>query len=529
MKFGLVRIRTLGLLAGAVTLVGLECLGQESGRSFPPVTPGDPTSSALGDAPGVSGTVDLGGSSGIEQVIPVGPGPSYPRVPRGITQPPEPFGLQEGLGIETSTPLVESALPIGGQLGTAPLEELEGPPNGLTIDQAIDRLLVLNLELRAQAMEISKARADVLTAGLRGNPLIYTDAALIPYGNFDDSAGGPTQYDLNITLPIDLNGKRKRRIEVATRAQEVTEALYQDAVRLQIDNLYTAWIDVLAAQATIQFLKAGLDSLENQKRITEQRVREGTLSRTEFNNIEILIDSTDLTLLEALETYDDAKRTLAALLLIPFEDAETFPIQGTLRGLDLPSPPIEFLIEQAKAIRPDLAAFRLGVHRAQSEVRLARANRVDDLFLVYQPFTAQEPLLPGERLSTSWAMGVTIPVPVFNRNQGNIARAQHTVVQTQTQLENLERQIILEVQRAEAAYSVTLATIKRLQEETLPAAQENLELSLAQRGPEEPDPISRIEAQRAFGDIARQYLDALVRHRRSMFRLNTAVGTRVFP
>jgi cobalt-zinc-cadmium efflux system outer membrane protein len=63
----------------------------------------------------------------------------------------------------------------------------------------------------------------------------------------------------------------------------------------------------------------------------------------------------------------------------------------------------------------------------------------------------------------------------------------------------------------------------------LPAARENLELSLAPSGPEDPDPISRIEAQRAFGEIARQYLDALVRHRRSMFRLNTAVGTRVFP
>jgi cobalt-zinc-cadmium efflux system outer membrane protein len=529
MRLGLIPPQALVIMTVMALLVGTDGPAQTAGRSGLSVTPGDPSSSALGDAPGASGAVDLGGSGGVEQVIPVGPGPSYPRVPRGITQPPEPFGLQDGLGIESSTPRVESALPIGGQLGAVPLDELEGPADGLTIDQAIDRLLALNLELRAQAMEISKARADVLTAGLRGNPLIYTDASQVPYGDFEGSAGGPTQYDLNITLPIDLNGKRKRRIEVAVRAQEVTEALYQDAVRLQIDNLYTAWIDVLAAQATIQFLKAGLESLETQKRMTAQQVREGTMSRTEFNNLEILIDSTDLTLLEALETFEDAKRTLAALLLIPLEAAETFPVRGTLRGFDLPSPPIESLIEQARAIRPDLAAFRLGVHRAQSEVRLARANRVDDVFLLYQPFTAQEALMPGERVATSWAMGVTIPVPIFNRNQGNIARARHTVVQTQTQLENLERQVILEVQRAEAAYSVTLATIKRLQEETLPAARENLELSLTKRGTEGPDPISQIEAQRAFGEIARQYLDALVRHRRSMFRLNTAVGTRVFP
>jgi cobalt-zinc-cadmium efflux system outer membrane protein len=517
------------VLAIGASVVASIAPAQEAVRPFPMVTPGDPSSSSLGDAPGASGAVSVGGGRAIEAVIPVGPGPSYPRVPRGITQPPEPFGAQPGLGVEPLSPVPEAELPLTGRLGAVPVEELEGPPDGLTIDQAIGRVLRLNLELRAQAMEIPKARADVLTAGLRGNPLIYTDAAFVPYGNFEGSGGGPTEYAVNVTLPIDLNGKRRSRVEVAEAASRVTEALYQDAVRLQIDNLYTAWIDVLAAQATIRFLEAGLESLEVQRSVTERQVQEGTMSRSEFNNIEILIDSTDLTLLEARETYEDAKRTLAAILSLPMEQAETFPVQGSLRGLELPTPPIEPIIRQALATRPDLAAFRLGVHRAQSEVRLARADRLEDVFLLYQPFTAQEGLEPGDRASYAWAAGVTIPVPIFNRNQGNIARAQHTVAQTRAQLAYLERQVILEVQRADAAYAVTLATIQRLREETLPAALENLETSLQQADPGAPDTISTLEARRAFGEISRQYLDALVRHRRSMFRLNTAVGTRVFP
>ena len=90
-----------------------------------------------------------------------------------------------------------------------------------------------------------------------------------------DTSGGPTQYDLNITHPIDLNQKRRRRVEAAVRAQKVTEAQYQNAVRLQIDNLYTAWVDVLAAQETISLLQTGLKSLDDQKQATEALAKRG--------------------------------------------------------------------------------------------------------------------------------------------------------------------------------------------------------------------------------------------------------------
>lgn len=523
-----IRAIALGMLLLAACS-GASSTAQEAGRPFPDVTPGDPGGSILGEGPGASGAIDAGAGGGTEVVIPVGPGPSYPRVPRGITQTPEPFDPGPGLEVGPLSPLLEEAPTTSGSLGTVPVEELEGPPGGLTIDQAIDRLLRLNPEVRAQAMELPKARADVLTAGLRGNPLIYADAAFVPYGDFEGSGGGPTEYAVNLTLPLDLNGKRRHRIAVAEAARLVTEALYQDAVRLQIDTLYTAWIDVLASQATMRSLQTGLESLEVQRSLVERQVRGGTASRSELNTLGILIDSNDLTLLEAEETFEDAKRTLAAIIAIPPDQAETFPIRGTLRGLEFPMPPIDPLIRQALATRPDLVAFRLGVERARSEVRLARANRFEDVFLLYQPFTAQEGLMAGDRASYAWAAGVTIPVPIFDRNQGNIARASQTVGQTRAQLEALERRVVLEVQRAEAAYSVTLATLRRLREETLPAASENLQDSLRRVGPDEPNPVSSLEARRAFDDISRQYLEALVRHRRSMFRLNTAVGARVFP
>ena len=81
------------------------------------------------------------------------------------------------------------------------------------------------------------AEADILTASLRANPILYSDVQLVPYGTFSPNRpGGQTQYDLNVTYPFDLTGKRQARTLVATRAKRVIQAQYQDAVRLQIDN-----------------------------------------------------------------------------------------------------------------------------------------------------------------------------------------------------------------------------------------------------------------------------------------------------
>ena len=105
----------------------------------------------------------------------------------------------------------------------------EGAPDGLCLDEAIDRMLAANLDLLALRFEIPQADADVLTAGLRANPLIYTDAQLIPYGPYKSSRPvGPTEYDISITHPIDVSHKRKSRVQVARLAKSTIEAQFTD-------------------------------------------------------------------------------------------------------------------------------------------------------------------------------------------------------------------------------------------------------------------------------------------------------------
>ena len=83
-----------------------------------------------------------------------------------------------------------TTIPAAGSLAVPPTEENPGPPEGLTLDQAIDHLIKNNLDLRSKFYEIPQAKADILTASLRANPVFYADAQLVPYGQYTRSRPG---------------------------------------------------------------------------------------------------------------------------------------------------------------------------------------------------------------------------------------------------------------------------------------------------------------------------------------------------
>ena len=129
-----------------------------------------------------------------------------------------------------------------------------GTPGNMDLDAAINMLVGQNLDLMAAKLEIPMAEADVLTANLRANPIFYADQQLIPYGHFSFlRPGGPQQSDVNINYPLDISFKRAARTASAREAKSVTEAQLQDAVRNQIDNLYSVYEGVVSAGLTLKF------------------------------------------------------------------------------------------------------------------------------------------------------------------------------------------------------------------------------------------------------------------------------------
>ncbi len=492
------------------------------------LTPGS-SESRLGPMPG-AGALVLGGQPGRDELLLGRIGTAVPRVPASIATPGQGAQVPRPLGITAPEPLPVPRAPLYGTLALPTGEENEGPADGLTLDQAIELLIKNNYDLRSKFMEIPQARADVLTASLRANPILYADSQLVPYGSFSDrKPGGPTQYDLNISHPVDFSHKRRARTEYAARALKVTEAQYQDAVRLEINNLYTAFVEVLGARQTLSYTKASSAGLALLQEKTLLLYEKDLGSRADVNDIKAQRQIAEVGVLDAEENLRKAKRALGMLLNLRPAQAESFDVRGSIQDRGPTPPPLDELVSIALSCRPDVLAYRLGLQTAESGVRLARANRYQDAYVLFQPYTYQNNAPFGKESATAWAVGMTFPVPLYNRNQGNIERARLNVTQSQIELEGIQRRIVTEVQQAEREYQVSGQIVERIRTQILPTSKSSLDdrLSLFRGG--EANVVSFLQAQRNYNDTVKAYHDTVVRHRRSMLGLNTVVGQRILP
>ncbi len=335
---------------------------------------------------------------------------------------------------------------------------------------------------------------------------------------------------MNVSHPIDYSHKRRARTDYATRALKVTEAQYQDVVRLEINNLYTAFIDVLAARQTVWYTRASVAGLERLLRATEVLYQKLDInSRADVNQVIAQKQTAEVSLLDAEENLRRTKRTLGMMLNLPPADAEVLEVRGTIQDRGPPPPPLDEMVRIALSCRPDVVSYRLGLQTAESGVNLMLANRYQDAYLLYQPYTFQNNAPFGKQSATSWALGITFPLPLYNRNQGNIERAKLNVTQSQIEIEGVQRRVVTEVVQAAREYEVSGEIVRRIRQQIIPALEtvKNDRYKLFERG--EANVISYLDAQRTFNDNVKIYLDTAVRHRRGMLGLNTALGQRILP
>ena len=516
--------------------LGLVILGHGSAWGQPPGVDSRPINAApgSGSAPGAGGgPVGFGGTQAPNPGILSGrPGAGAPRVPSSATAPDEEgFRIAPGRGVALPAIAPISEVPQFGPLSLPANNVDEGPPDGLTLDAAIEMLVRNNLALQARKFDIQQAEADILTASLRANPIVFADSQLIPYGSFNPQRrpGGQTQYDVNITYPVDVTRKRLARTEVARQAKRVTEAQYQDAVRIQIDNVYTAYVDALAARETLRFAQAAREGLEELNRITQIFREKEIRTVADVKRVEAQFEASEIGVIDSEEALRNSLRTLGRLLAIAPQTAETMPIRGALRDPGMPVPSFEELASLAVSCRPDIVAYRLGVRRAQADVTLAERSRYGDVYVLYQPYTFQDNRPTGGQGATSYALGVTAALPIYNRNQGNIQRARSNVLQSKVELGDQEQQVVLDVRQAFGEFTISKNAIDRVEQTLLPATQRVRDDALKLYREGEQDVVSYLNAQRDYNEVIRQYRDTAVRHRRSMLKLNTAVGRRILP
>ena len=225
-----------GAFAGLAGVLVWALLAGRAGAQAPTVdtsVPGLPGSagSSMGPPPGggLLGAGDVAGIGRERRGVPTCPAPgcwaaapgrANPKgIPGSITTPGRSARARPRCSSRSPPPQPQpvgpTTSPFAGTLDL-PSTEDDGPPDGLTLDQAIDVTLERSLDLRQKFIEIPMARADILQANLRANPVFYQDGQLLQYqrGEFNRSRpGGPQQFDTNITYPLDISQKRRARTD----------------------------------------------------------------------------------------------------------------------------------------------------------------------------------------------------------------------------------------------------------------------------------------------------------------------------
>jgi outer membrane protein, heavy metal efflux system len=397
----------------------------------------------------------------------------------------------------------------------------------LTLPEAIEEALTKAPALRAAAEAVAQARADLKTASLFPNPQLSTATTLQPLGIrvSPDNPAGPPQYNLDIAAPLDslLFGKRSAAIESARRAVDVAGADLADFSRQHRAGVASAFFDVLEARALLTLVREDVQGLRDVEALTRQRAEIGGAPTIDVDRARLAVALAAQDLRSAETAHLGAIARLRALLGRT-EPEPGFDVAGSL---EVPAPREPPDLEAAMAIagdaRPDLQSLRRQTVRWEAEARLQRRQGRPtlgaSLGYIYQ---RQQPV--GGPNVNLWEAVVSMSVPVFDRNQGNVARADSLARQAYAALEAGRANLRGEMAQAWTAFRAAHDAVVAEDRSQLDAAQKVRERMAAAYKAGGRTVLEVLDAERAYRDARRLHVRIQSAYWHALHAFNAAVG-----
>jgi cobalt-zinc-cadmium efflux system outer membrane protein len=403
--------------------------------------------------------------------------------------------------------------------------EQEALPDQLTIDQAVAEALENNIGLLAERYNVSIAQARLITARLRPNPVLSlgTDLVNFPIINAPDNTAGPPQYSANVTFPVERGGKRDARIDVAQNSISTAQFRLRNAMRSVVLDTQNAFVDVLLAGEMVNLARQNYEALNNVVQINTTRVRAGDLAEVDLLRSRVatlqyqnLVSQAELRL----------KTAYQRLRLVIGRGIAGRPIEaiGELRR-DIESIVLESVLKEARQLRPDLLAQRQEQARSQAELRLQIATGKVD-YTVGTAFNRQQ---GAAGTGNSLGFFFSMPLPLRDKNQGEIERARREQEQISLQIRSLEQSIDSEVDTAYEQYSTARTLLETFEKTMLQQAQDVRRVSEYSYTRGQASIIEFLDAQRAFNDTMQGYNEARAEFARQLYQLDSVSGKSVSP
>jgi outer membrane protein, heavy metal efflux system len=393
----------------------------------------------------------------------------------------------------------------------------------VSLDEAIQMALQHNHNLMAARTTIQQNEAEETTANLRPNPVFLGDSQFLPVfqpSQFSaDYLDNTAQFDLGVSYLFERGRKRQHRLQAARDQTAVTRSQVADNERSLTFSVASLFINVELAESTLELANQDLKSFQDTVDIAEVRYKAGDIGENDLLKIklQLLQFQTDVSAaqLARVQGLSDLRQLLGYESIGPdYDVAGAFdfqPVPGNLEDF------------QSKALlnRPDLRAAHLGVSAADSQLELQKAIGKKDV-------TGQVSYTHLGDINDLSLFG-QIQMPIFDRNQGEIARAGFAITQAKEQEKFASGQVMTDVRDAYEGVRSNDQIVGLYRSGYLKQAQDSRDISEFAYKHGAASLLDFLDAERSSRAIQLSYRQVLASYLLALEQLREAVGTRSLP
>jgi cobalt-zinc-cadmium efflux system outer membrane protein len=408
-------------------------------------------------------------------------------------------------------------------------------PSALTEDEAVATALARSRDVIAARLSVEGAQVDKAAAGILPNPVLSYTAANLVLGRGNPqtnvlpngmvSTVNPGFFDqpvhsVGVSQVIDVWFKRSQRVEAADRGVEATQLLVDQAVREVSYAVRIAFADALRADEQRVLAKESRERYDETLRLTSAKLKVGDISDVDFKKIELEALRYKSAELQAALNSELGRQKLGALMVVPPTQIPQ-ALAPTARTLEQTFQ-LDNLISQAKETRPDLVASGKQIERARAALNSQQREAYPDIALSLS-YTHDNFTVSGDN-PNSLAFGISLPIPLFDRNQGGVGHARVDLSNAENDHDKLLHIIEYDVADAYKRSASENLQLKLLTDDVAPRALKALTVAEKSYQAGAINLLELLEAQRTYVEVRSLEVDATYQFRQAVIDLTHAVG-----
>lgn len=422
----------------------------------------------------------------------------------GSLPAPEAYASDRDLPLR---PAVPPEQPVPGGAGAPAYADT------ITLRDAVTRAILFSPSVRAAFIEIDARRGEEVQSAVRPNPSLLVEAE--NFGGSKDKSGFETAEEtVSLAQTVELGDKRLKRLQAAHLDTSLA-GWDHETLRVKVaTDAAQAFVDVLIAQERIKVLGEFVSLAKQTRTSVDARVRGGKASPIELDRAAVALARAEALQKGERARLDAAKRKLSALW--GSADIAFGSVIGRLgNGYTAPAP--EALITLLEN-NPTLARWGDEINRRVAQLDLEHAKAIPDITVSAGVRTFQE------NDATAMVASVSMPIPLFDRNQGNIAAAERRVAKAENEQLATRNELYATLVEALGELNVAATELKALEKDVLPGAQRAYDKTKIGFDEGKFDILSVLDVQRTVFESRLEVLTARANYEKARVRVEALVG-----